>query len=242
MNRTFKKINVVLSFALLQFFFFQSSTAHAQLDVEYEWVAQMWGASTVQVYDIALDGDENVYAIGRFNGSSMYVNIDNFWDGSAIPRPGSNNSVFIVKYDKNRVFQWVRAAGAAQYDEGYSIHVDASKNVYITGVFNGTVSFGTFSLTSANSGTGQVRGDAFVAKLNSSGTFLWAKRFGGTGTVMYSHSITTDPSGNIYLTGYFAGGHVMNFSTSGGTRNVTGAGSGRSNAYVLKLNNNGDDQ
>src|SRR5690554_7106303 len=86
MNRTFKKINVVLSFALLQFFFFQSSTAHAQLDVEYEWVAQMWVGSTVQVYDIALDGDENVYAIGRFNAFSGYFDNDNLFT-STIPRP-----------------------------------------------------------------------------------------------------------------------------------------------------------
>src|SRR5690554_5889103 len=240
MNTMTLKTIVAIKIFLLQFFFFQSSTAHAQLDVEYEWVAQMWGASTVQVYDIALDGDENVYAIGRFNVSSGYFDNDNLFTPT-IPGPGSNNSVFIVKYDKNRVFQWVRAAGAAQYDEGYSIHVDASNNVYATGVFNGTVSFGSHTLTSKNTGSGMVKGDAFVVKLNSSGTFLWAKSFGGTGTVMYSHSITTDPSGNIYLTGYFAGGHVMNFSTSGGTRNVTGAGSGRSNAYVLKLDNNGND-
>src|SRR5690554_1985334 len=240
MNTMTLKTIVAIKIFLLQFFFFQSSTAHAQLDVEYEWVAQMWGASTVQVYDIALDGDENVYAIGRFNVSSGYFDNDNLFTPT-IPGPGSNNSVFIVKYDKDRNFQWARAAGGIPYDEGYSIHVDASNNVYATGVFNGTVSFGSYTLTSKNTGSGMVKGDAFVVKLNSSGTFLWAKSFGGTGTVMYSHSITTDPSGNIYLTGYFAGGYVMNFSTSGGTRNVTGAGSGRSNAYVLKLDNNGND-
>src|SRR5690554_2048912 len=94
---------------------------NAQLDVEYEWVAQMWGATTVQVYDIALDGDENVYAIGRFNGSSMYVNIDNFWDGSAIPRPGSNDDFFIVKYDKNKNFIWGEVIGSARTDRGFSI-------------------------------------------------------------------------------------------------------------------------
>lgn len=213
---------------------------NAQLDVEYEWVAQMWGATTVQVYDIALDGDENVYAIGRFNGSSMYVNIDNFWDGSAIPRPGSNDDFFIVKYDKNKNFIWGEVIGSARTDRGFSITTDNFNNVYITGVFNGAnVSFGGILLTSKNQGTSSTDGDTFVAKINSSGTFLWAKSFGGTSTTAYGHSIAADPSGNVYVTGYFTG--TINFNTDGGTEEKTAVGSG-SNGYLLKLNSNGNFQ
>src|SRR5262245_51517325 len=48
---------------------------------------------------------------------------------------------------------WAKAMGGANYEEGLSIAVDASGNIYTTGAFQGTVDFdpgaGVFNLTSA---------------------------------------------------------------------------------------------
>ena len=57
----------------------------------------------------------------------------------------------------------------------YDLVLDKQDNIYVTGRFQGTASFGTFKLVS--------RGgyDGFVAKLDSAGTFLWAVGAGGTG-------------------------------------------------------------
>ena len=77
--------------------------------------------------------------------------------------------------------------------------------------------------------------DIFVLKLDSSGNFIWAKGFGGTGTDV-GLSIATDLIGNIYTTGYFAGsadfkpGLGSNFLTSNGGYDV----------FVQKLNPNGN--
>ena len=45
--------------------------------------------------------------------------------------------------------------------------------------------------------------DAFVVKYDSSGTPLWARRLAGTSTDQ-ANSVTTDSSGNIVTTGYYA--------------------------------------
>jgi hypothetical protein len=55
--------------------------------------------------------------------------------------------------------------------------VDANGNVFVTGFFSGTLTFGTTVLTSAG------QEDIFVAKyVPSTGTWAWAQRGGGTGS------------------------------------------------------------
>ncbi|PCJ81381.1 MAG: hypothetical protein COA57_14230, partial [Flavobacteriales bacterium] len=52
-------------------------------------------------------------------------------------------------------YKWANGMGSTGIDEGHSIAVDASGNVYSTGYFNGTVDFdpgpGTANLTSTGS-------------------------------------------------------------------------------------------
>ena len=47
--------------------------------------------------------------------------------------------------------------------------------------------------------------DIFISKLDSSGDFLWAKSIGNDSSDLLSQSIAIDPSGNIYLTGFYMG-------------------------------------
>jgi peptidoglycan hydrolase-like protein with peptidoglycan-binding domain len=64
--------------------------------------------------------------------------------------------------------------GGTNNNQGESIAVDSSGNIYITGYFYETVDFGGGNVTSAGST------DIFVLKLNSSGTFQWVNTYGGT--------------------------------------------------------------
>ena len=127
---------------------------------------------------------------------------------------------------------WAKGFGKTDEDEGKSIGVDASGNVYSTGFFNGIVDFdpgpGYFNLSSNGNE------DIYISKLDNSGNFLWAKKIGGTGYDI-GYSILLDSVGNIYVTGCFTNsadfdpnvGHCY-LSSHGGT-----------DIFILKLDSNG---
>ena len=74
-------------------------------------------------------------------------------------------------------FVWAKDMGGAANANGYSIAVDASGNVYTTGIFQGAADFDPgpdmYNLTSAGGY------DIFVSKYNSSGAWQWARNYGG---------------------------------------------------------------
>src|SRR6185503_12423147 len=110
---------------------------------------------------------------------------------------------------------------------------DGSGDVYTTGFFQGTADLdpggGTFNLTSAGGN------DVFVSKLDSSGAFAWAVRWGGTSDDL-GRSMTVDGSVNVYTTGIFQG--TADFDPGGGTFNLTSAGS--NDVFVSKLDSSGN--
>lgn len=94
---------------------------------------------------------------------------------------------------------WAKSAGSSGADHGLSTTIDASGNIYATGFFtSSSITFGTITLTSGG-GSGN---DFYVVKYDASGNVLWAKRAGGAGGDRGT-GITTDATGNVYVTGYY---------------------------------------
>jgi hypothetical protein len=111
-------------------------------------------------------------------------------------------------------WQWASRPGAG-IDIGVSTTTDASGNVYVTGGFTGSATFGTTTLTCGGNY------DVFVAKLTSNGTYQWAVRAGGIYN-QYGSGIAVDGSGNVVVTGWFSSptinfGTTRLLNTSGGT-------------------------
>jgi hypothetical protein len=73
-----------------------------------------------------------------------------------------------------QTFTWAKNMGGTSLDNGLSVAIDASGNVYTTGYFQGTADFdpgaGVSNLTSFG-GT-----DIFISKVNADGKFVWAQR------------------------------------------------------------------
>lgn len=89
---------------------------------------------------------------------------------------------------------------------GVSINADNYGNVFITGQFHDpTIAFGSFTLT--NSDQSQVTTDLFVAKYDSIGNVLWAKRAGGN-SFDDGWGVTTDLNGNLLVVGSFASSSI----------------------------------
>jgi hypothetical protein len=94
-------------------------------------------------------------------------------------------------------WSWATATGSTSMDAGVAVSTDISGNIYIVGEFmSSTINFGSFTLTNAG------KLDMFVAKYDPSGNVLWAKNISDSMDEKAT-SVSTDDSGNVYVTGYF---------------------------------------
>ncbi|HXB12918.1 MAG TPA: hypothetical protein VNZ45_13105, partial [Bacteroidia bacterium] len=111
---------------------------------------------------------------------------------------------FLAKYDSNGNVLWAKQTtghSSDNYCEVSYLSTDVQGNVYLTGAYQDTVTFGYLSLvTSVN------KANAFLAKYNSNGSIIWAKQpqFCISNTTS-GNAVTTDASGNIFMTGIFQG-------------------------------------
>jgi hypothetical protein len=147
---------------------------------------------------ITLDHRANVHVTGYFNGSA------DFDPGPGVHKLSSVIStrfdIFILKLDSALNFKWAKTMGGNLDDNGLTIATDSSSNVIIGGLFRELADFdpGPVAYKLTTGGTT----DAFVAKLDSSGNFVWAKQIGGSGEENI-YSLAVDATGNIFLSGHF---------------------------------------
>jgi len=217
-----KKIHTALLFLIL------SQLTIAQ-NSNFEWAKQMGGTVVDKGFSITTDVSGNVYTTGYFKGT---VDFDPGTGTTNLTSAGYED-IFIQKLDDAGNFLWAKKMGGTSYDMGYSITTDACSNVYTTGYFKGTVDFdpgvGTTNLTSAGNK------DIFIQKLDSAGNLLWVKQIGGT-YYDVGYSITTDASGNVYITGCFEG--TVDFDPGAGIANLTSAVA--HDIFIQKLNTAGN--
>jgi len=128
-------------------------------------------------------------------------------------------------YAQGTEWLWAERAGGTGTSSAFSITTDSEENSYITGWFTGVMSFGDTVLES-----GGVF-DIFVAKMDSNGEWLWAKRAGGTYEAS-GNAITLDSHGNVYVTGQYGG--VGDF----GDFELTAVGG--TEIFVAKLDSDGN--
>ena len=182
------------------------------------WAKNAGGTSNDYGYGIAVDASGNSYVTGCFQDTDITF-------GSTTLTSSGEYDIFIAKLDSSGDWKWATKAGGTSTDHGFGIAVDASGNSYVAGYFKGTATFGDTTLTS----NGDY--DIFVAKLDSSGNWLWAQKAGGTGTD-YGQRIATDSEGNSYVIGYFPG-----IATFGNTELTS---SGGFDIFVAKLDSSGN--
>lgn len=158
------------------------------------WARKAGGNLSDEAYGVAVDAEGQVYITGCVTGTATFGSTN-------VPPIGGSNNVFVAKCDPGGTFQWVRRAGGNADDQGNAIAIDAATNVWVAGRFAGTFTIGTATL--ASSGANRAL-DAFIAKYDRAGTFLWARAAGGTNDDK-ANAIATDASGHAYVAGQISG-------------------------------------
>jgi uncharacterized delta-60 repeat protein len=133
-----------------------------------------------QSISLAVDASGNVYVTGESTESGVY------------------RDYATIKYNVSGVQQWIQTYNGPgnNLDRAYSLAVDASGNVYVTGV-------------SRSGGIGTE--DYATIKYNSAGVEQWIQRYNGPGnSTDYAFSLAVDPSGNVYVAGRSTGSGTNN--------------------------------
>jgi hypothetical protein len=121
---------------------------------------------------VATDPGGSTYLTGGFSGTVTFGNI-------SLTSKGAEN-IYVAKVNPSGTIAWAQRIGgsnASLGDSGRAIALDQFGNSYVTGFFYGPGDFGSTTLP------GKGDRDIFVAKIDIQGNILWAKDFGGTGSV-----------------------------------------------------------
>jgi hypothetical protein len=193
------------------------------------WSKIIAGSGHDAEHGVTVDGAGNVYVSGAYSATVEF----NPGNSAADLTSEGLSDIFVIKYDADGNFIWVKSVGGTSSDGGYGITTDVNGNVYVTGIYVDTVDFdpgvGVSTLSSAGFA------DVFVLKLDSAGNLLWAKSMGGPGSD-YSYDIAVDGSGNVFTTGFF--NDTADFDPGAGTSNLTSLG--QSDIFISKLDSTGD--
>lgn len=196
---------------------------------DFLWAKKIFG-NNQEAAAMALDNTGSIYLAGDFSGTCDFDPGDDTISVSAV----GSYDIFILKLDNNGNFVWVNTVGGSDFDNILEIHYDNNSGIYFGGKFEGVSDFdpgtGIFNLTST-AGL-----NAFVAKIDTSGNFNWAKQIEGADTES-TFAISTDTTENIYIGGKFDG--TPDFDPGPGVFNLTASGT-YDDLFLLKLDNNGN--
>jgi hypothetical protein len=160
------------------------------VDGDHLWAKKVGGLMS-NVLGISVDHEGNIYATGSF-----YFAVT-FGDFNFLNYKGNfHMDLFLVKLDTNGNVAWAKQAGFRSGDDiGVATAVDSEGNCYVTGLFTGSATFGS------NTISGSPGRNPFLAKYDPAGSLQWVKKQESTGEAA-GLSIGMN-SQNVYLAGYF---------------------------------------
>ena len=193
------------------------------------------GANESDFNGVAVDGEDNVYAVGSIEGTVEF----DFEDGVTVTGVDDGSNLVIVKYNTSGTAQWAKTVtGGPEVSEFVGVAIDAEGSVYAVGSINGTVEF---DFGSGITATGVDDGSNLViVKYNTSGTPQWAKTVTGGGPNGSEFvGVAVDGEGNVYAVGTIDGNVAFDF---GNSVTATGVEDMQNNSVIVKYDSSGTPQ
>ncbi|MFA5747782.1 MAG: T9SS type A sorting domain-containing protein [Candidatus Absconditabacterales bacterium] len=183
---------------------------------------------------VTIDHTNNVYLTGSFNDIVDFnpnPKLKSDSDKVNLISTG-NNDIFLVKYSQTEKLIYAKNIGGIGPDWGHNITIDATNNLYLTGVFSNTINLNSDFDSSKINLTSNGSYDIFLIKYSQTGKLIYAKNFGGVGDDK-GLSLVTDDSLNIYLTGYFS--NEVNFNPD----DIILKSNGKTDIFLIKYSEKG---
>jgi hypothetical protein len=164
---------------------------------------------------IAISPLGDIFLAGMFHGTMDFDPSA----GTGILSTGAED-MFLAKYDTAGNYLWAKNMGGTGRNDPRSLAFDANNNVIMNGFFDSTTDFDPSAATANLTAGGRL--DAFVAKYDNNGNYLWAGNPTGSGDQDYNYQVVVDESNSIYLCGRLDG--TVDFDFSAATTNLTSSG------------------
>jgi uncharacterized protein (TIGR03437 family) len=178
------------------------------------------GSGSDEARGVAVDVQGNAYVTG------MTGSLDFPTKSPIQAKMGGSGDAFVAKLNQSGLVVYATYLGGSATDSASAIAIDAAGNAYIVGSTFST----DFPMMNPFQGTKGAQEDAFVTKVNPSGTALVYSTYLGGNNVDEGNGIAVDAAGSAYVTGYTAS---TNFPLQSPFRSSNSASV---DAFVTKIN------
>jgi hypothetical protein len=191
---------VVGSFGTQAHFGSTTLTSQGDMDVfvaqlsaqgQWQWVKGAGGPGLDRARALTISGAGDLLVAGQFKETASF--------GPHSLTSSGDTDVFVACLKPNQDWQWATSAGGDDNDEATALVTNKTGEIYVTGYFSNTGTFGSARLT------GRGADDAFVGKLTSAGHWQWATA-ATSNNAAYGKGLVADPAGGVFVTGSFSGG------------------------------------
>lgn len=150
---------------------YQTFTGRLTSGGDLDWVRVTSGTGLHYFFDLAVDGNDNVYQVGLFD-KQIYFDLSS--DQGLLTATGTDG--FLTKINEDGTYGWTYAYDAVPY----GVEIDTAGNILIAGDFSGSVDFNPGTVVDTRTSNGS---SLFISKLTTAGAYL--------GTVIGGESLTS---------------------------------------------------
>lgn len=156
------------------------------------------GTGQDEIVGIAFDAAGNVYVLGNTTSPNLPVTPSAFQKTVS----GSHEHAFVAKFNTTATaILYLTYLGGSGFDYGSDIAVDSAGNAYVVGTTDSRDFPVTPGAVQTRFGGADIFGDAFITKLDPTGSRLIYSTYLGGGKDDLASSIALDAAGNAYVAG-----------------------------------------
>ena len=199
------------------------------IDPTLTYATYLGGSGNEQAVGVARDAAGNVFLAGTTESSDFPVT-----PGAFASTSRGIGEIFVSKFTSAGMLVYSTYVGGSGYDDAYGLAVDPAGNAYVTGQTDSTDFPIVNAFQTSNRGGVNERLDAFVVKIDPTGSQLVYSTYLGGTIEDGGRAIAADSQGNAFVAGATGSG---NFPTTASAYRTTKLGAVA--GFVTKLNPSG---